>query len=404
MSKKKEKLLIIAGAGASVGFDMFSSSDIEKMFEANGPTKIKVRNQPESLYKYIKQGLLRYHRNKKTLNGKAISQKEKDKVSVYFEEVIYQLLNLYSMQADHHKNGATAFFKLKKTPLKYNHEELDAYDYYNEANTLVADLLDKMREKCRALRTYKIAPLKKMMLELSKNFELSVVNLNYDNILYRCMPSKTEIGFDDTGSFNPNLVLNNHNWNFFYHLHGSVHFYYDNFEIKFAKKCGLKKVIDSNKAGRTHEESTEGFPILGSPIIVGYGKAWQIQREPYLFYYNDLSRRISEADKILFVGYSFGDLHLNKLIEMRMKHQRKKKVVIIDYAKQGDGILYRYDSWSLEIFKMMRLDAREFNPCLVTDFSDTNPFERNKNKSVSISYKGLGFFMKNPALLVSELK
>ena len=402
MSEKKEKLLIIAGAGASVSFDMFSSSDIESMFEANGPTKINVRKHPESLYKYIKQGLLRYHRNRKTMNGKVFSKKERDKISVYFEEVVYQLLNIYSMQADHHKNGATAFFDLKKMPLKIGHKKVNAYDYYNEANTLVADLLDKMREKCRALRTYKIAPLKNLMIELSKKFELSVVNLNYDNILYRCMPSKIEIGFDNTGSFDPNLVLNNRNWNFFYHLHGSVHFYYDNFEIKFAKKCGLKKVIDSNKAGRSHEESTEGFPILTSPIIVGYGKVWQIQREPYLFYYNDLSRRINEADKILFIGYSFGDFHLNKLIEMSLKHQKKKKVVIIDFAKQGDGIFYRSDLWSHEIFRMMGLDASEFRPCLVTDLSNKNPFERNK--SVSISYKGLGFFMKNPALLVSELK
>lgn len=404
MSKKKEKLLIIAGAGASVSFDMFSSSDIESMFEANGPTKIKVRNHPESLYKYIKQGLLRYHRNRKTMNGKVISKKERDKISVYFEEVVYQLLNIYSMQADHHKNGATAFFDLKKMPLKIGHKKVNAYDYYNEANTLVADLLDKMREKCSALSRSKITSLKSLLLGLDKEFQLGVVNLNYDNILYQCMPSKTEIGFDNTGSFNPDLVLNNTEWNFFYHLHGSVHFYYDNFEIKFAKKCTLKTAVNSNKARYSHEETTEGFPILTSPIIVGYGKAWQIQREPYLFYYNDLARRINEADKILFIGYSFGDLHLNKLIQMSLRHQKKKKIVIIDYAQQGNGILHRQDNWSSEIFKIMRLDASEFRPCLVTDLSNKNPFERNTNKSVALSYKGLDFFMRNPALLVSELK
>lgn len=404
MSKKKEKLLIIAGAGASVGFDMFSSSDIEKMFEANGPTKIKVRNRSESLYKYIKQGLLRYHRNRKAMNGKVVSKSERDKISVYFEEVVYQLLNIYSMQADHHKNGVTAFFDLKKMPLKIGHKKVNAYDYYNEANTLVADLLDKMREKCGVLPKYKIKLLKNLLCCLNGDFQLGVVNLNYDNILYRCMPQKTEMGFDNTGAFNPDSILNNYNWNFFYHLHGSVHFYYDNFEIKFAKRCTMNAAVNSNKVRYSHEETTEGFPILTSPIIVGYGKAWQIQREPYLFYYNDLSRRIKEADKILFIGYSFGDLHLNKLIQMSLRHQKKKKIVIIDYAQQGNGILHRQDNWSSEIFKIMRLDASEFRPCLVTDLSNKNPFERNTNKSVALSYKGLDFFMKNPALLVSELK
>ena len=67
------------------------------MFEANGPTKVKVCNKFQSLYKYVKDKLLKYHKNRKALNGKVISKKEKDKISVYFEEVVYQLLNLYSM-------------------------------------------------------------------------------------------------------------------------------------------------------------------------------------------------------------------------------------------------------------------------------------------------------------------
>ena len=63
MCLTKEKLLVISGAGASIDFGMYSSSDIENMFEKEGSTKLNVDGRQESLYEYVKEQLQRYHQS-----------------------------------------------------------------------------------------------------------------------------------------------------------------------------------------------------------------------------------------------------------------------------------------------------------------------------------------------------
>jgi hypothetical protein len=403
----KEKLLIIAGAGASVDFDMLSSSQIEEMFELNGPNKLRVGNRFVSLYKYVKDELLKYHQSGTSL-GRPLPDKVDD---VYFEEVVYQLLNLYSALSETHKNGLGAFCNLNVFPTKImgnRNVKLDYFDFCHEADILVAKLLDEIREKCTSLPLDKLALLKQLLKKLNKSFDLSVVNLNYDNILYQSIPFKAETGFGRDGKFEPRRILYNQKWNFFYHLHGSVHFYYANtehaYEIRFVNDFTQEKVVESNRSFRSLNDTTEGFPILSRPIIVGYGKAWQIQREPYLFYYNDLARRVDEADKILFIGYSFGDLHLNNLIQMSLRHKKKKKIVILDYAEQLDGFCCREDYWTYDVCRTLRIYPVDFDFCSASELTDLSPFERNRDKTVSISYKGFGFYLDKPNLLVSELR
>lgn len=403
----KDKLLIIAGAGASLDFGMLSSSQIEDMFEAKGPNKLIVNDHVESLYKYVKDELLKYHQK-----GTSLGRPLPDKVeNVYFEEVVYQLLNLYATLSENHKNGLGAFFYQCVFPEKSfgkKKKKLDYFDFYHEADDLVAKLLDEIRVRCTSLSLDRLSLLMQLLKMLKKSFDISVVNLNYDNILFRSTPFEVETGFDKNGVFEPHRIINNKKWNFFYHLHGSVHFYYGQsehtFEIRFADDFTRKDVVESNRSFRSFNETAEGFPVLSRPIIVGYGKAWQIQREPYLFYYNDLARRIDEADKILFIGYSFGDLHLNNLIKMSLTHKKKKKIVILDYTTQLDGFCSRWDLWTDAVSRTLNFYPSDFDFCCTRELTNLNPFERSRDKSVSISYKGFGFYLENPNFLVSELR
>ena len=407
MCFRKEKLLVIAGAGASVDFGMLSSSQIEEMFEKEGPNKLQVNDQVVPLYKYVKDELLNFHQ-KGTILGRPLP----DKIEyVNFEEVIYQLLNLYTTLSETHKNGLGAFFCLNEFPKRLDRKKivgLNYFDFYDEADILVAKLLDEIRVKCASLPLDKLALLKQLFKKLNASFDLSFVNLNYDNILYQGSPLEMETGFDGDGIFEPCRLLNNRKWNFFYHLHGSVHFYYADTksasEIRFEKDIMQERVVKSNGSFRSPQKTTEDFPILSRPIIVGYGKAWQIQREPYLFYYNDLARRVDEADKILFIGYSFGDLHLNNLIQMSLKHKKKKKIVILDYTEQLDGFCTRYDHWTDAVCETLHIFPQDFDFCCTRELTDLNPFERSHDKMVSISYKGFGFYLNNSNFLVSELR
>ena len=404
MCLTKEKLLVISGAGASIDFGMYSSSDIENMFEKEGSTKLNVDGRQESLYEYVKEQLQRYHQS----NHSPCTYNEKKQKSIGFEEIVYNLLRLFSVLEDDHTDGFASFFDLKKFPPKVDNTKLVPFDFYNEADELIALLLENMREKCNAVFFEKIAKLKHFMTKLEKKFKLSVVNLNYDNILYRGMSSRKVTGFDNFGVFDPELVLKNQKWNFFYHLHGSVHFYYtkpeNSLEIKFAEDCNRKDVTDSNKARRSPMKSTEGFPIMRNPIIVGYGKSLQIQREPYLFYYNDLSRRVYEADKILFVGYSFSDEHLNNLVKMSLNHKKKKKIVIISYSDDRDGFRQRFDKWTDQVRDTIPVEMLDFDSCSTKRLPEDDPFDRSISGFVSILYKGFGFCLDHPEIIVSELK
>ena len=406
MISRKEKLLIIAGAGASLDFGMFSSSQIGQIFEVDDPYKLSINNQTISLYKYVKDELLRYHQTGTSL-GQPLPDKIKD---VYFEEVIYQMLNLYTTLSDHHKNGLGAFYNSKKFPEKFIGKrtvKLNYFDFYHAADILVAKLLDEIRIKCASLSSDKLSLLKHLLKIMEKSFDTSIINLNYDNILFQCIPLEMETGFDRNGIFQPHRIIDNQKWNFFYHLHGSIHFYYakleHSFEIRFANDFTQKNVIESNQSFRSFNETPEGFPILSRPIIVGYGKAWQIQREPYLYYYGDLLRRIDAADKILFIGYSFGDLHLNNLIKMSLKH-KKRKIVILDYTEELDGFGERYDNWTGNVSRTLNIYPLDFDFCCTRKLTNLNPFERSRDKKISIFYKGFGFYLDNPNILVSELR
>jgi hypothetical protein len=100
--------------------------------------------------------------------------------------------------------------------------------------------------------------------------------------------------------------------------------------------------------GRNTNVTPEGIDHLNSTIIAGLDKTNQILRDPFRAYYMQLDRLIYESDAILFMGYGFGDIHLNKSFSfIRPGQPKMRKVVVIDFAKDNeDGLQFRHDDWS----------------------------------------------------------
>lgn len=63
-----------------------------------------------------------------------------------------------------------------------------------------------------------------------------------------------------------------------------------------------------------------------------------------------------EADSLLFLGYGFGDLHLNAAFsEVRDRH---RPIVLVDWADDNqDPLPFRNDTWSYNLFKALPGDA-----------------------------------------------
>jgi hypothetical protein len=70
-------------------------------------------------------------------------------------------------------------------------------------------------------------------------------------------------------------------------------------------------------------------------VVAGYGKTVQLLRRPFRTYYAELDRLVTECDGALFLGYGFGDIHLNMAFE-KFRDAARRPVVVLDYADDAD--------------------------------------------------------------------
>jgi len=115
----------------------------------------------------------------------------------------------------------------------------------------------------------------------------------------------------------------------------------------------------------------------------------------------------------LFIGYGFGDKHLNSSFPIhRYDNNKIRKAVIIDWASdETDGQFYRSDNWANGLTETLRCNAILGNgidgiPPKVKYYKDNKSFEFSPNKELPISiwYNGLMEACDNAQLIKNELK
>ncbi len=245
-------------------------------------------------------------------------------------------------------------------------KKADADDFGNMHRILVDKLVKYMREQCIVMKKNKKTELKQLKYffsALKKKFQIGFINLNYDNVILSSLPDLAT-GFDSAGNFDRRKIYRK-KWNFCYHLHGSVHFDMNDTDHTEMHKIGWNPDLNSrfgqNALGRNTNATSEGIDHLNSTIIAGLDKTNQILRDPFRAYYMQLDRLIYESDAILFMGYGFGDNHLNKSFSFIRPGQSKiRKVVVIDFANDnGDGLQFRHDDWSYGLQTTIPFEGRE---------------------------------------------
>jgi|TARA_R100000789_G_C2911310_1_gene123407 hypothetical protein len=58
---------------------------------------------------------------------------------------------------------------------------------------------------------------------------------------------------------------------------------------------------------------------------------------PIREFFHAFEKDLIDADKILIIGYSFSDDHINNIIDTSLEHNEKVEIDIIDYNKNGDN-------------------------------------------------------------------
>ncbi len=415
-----KKLLIITGAGASLDFGMPSIKEIDNLFEGWAKEILPLKEDSnESLYTWLKNKLFGYVSNNPNNRIEKI---------INFENLLYTIQNLYAIAKDEqlisYSNRLKPFIQLEGLPevTSFRQERKADYgDFHFLHSYLVDKLVKHFRDKCKTIETDKakeIALLKKFFNYLKKDFDLGFINLNYDNVILHTLPD-LKTGFEkDSGLFNRDIIYqSDKEWNFCYHLHGSVHF-----DMQGGKRVEMHKILwnsnltsqfSQNSSGRSGTYTSEGIDHLNSTIITGLDKTNQLLKEPFGTYFMQLDRLVYEADSILFIGYGFNDLHLNSIFPfIRYDKSKIRKIVVIDWAsKDEDGLNFRHDNWSYGIFTTLPFngyemgDGKSRQPFPANHFKRTKTLEKSSNLEtpLAIWYDGLLEACKHSDVIKKEL-
>lgn len=412
-----KKLLVITGAGASLEFGMPSVNQIDTLLEEWSKIDFPLHSDTnKSLYSWVKEMYSNYLAKNKLPRHNNFS----------FEDTLFLIQNISALGKDElrqqFKNPLNGFLKMEEFPEITSFgsvHKANSDDFYFLHSRLVDKLVQHFRVKCATLSNDKRAELDKLISffkELKKDFSLGFINLNYDNVILSALPDLTT-GFESgTGEFNRSTLYKD-DWNFCYHLHGSIHFdmqgdgEYDMHKIKWNND--IDSIFSQNSSGRNSNSTREGLSHLTSSIITGLDKTNQLLREPFGQYFMQIDRLIYEADSILFIGYGFSDSHLNSFFPfIRWDKVKTRKVVVIDWASNhGDCMHFRGDDWSNGVFKTIPVNGFEMGdgnaeiPYSIQYYKDNCLFEKSMNPKfpLAIWYGGLLEACKYPNKILQEL-
>lgn len=170
-----------------------------------------------------------------------------------------------------------------------------------------------------------------------------VFNLNYDATVEHSL-GEYEDGYEEISEnyqhFSPTkLMENSRGLSTIQHLHGSI-LYAEAFPHEYNYSHGNRDLYKFPTAKAAREEMrihqcperTQAHESLYTgPILVGLRKTEKLEFLPYSCYHADFINKIVENPSLLIVGYSFGDLYVNQLLEChKLVHEKKQRVVIID--------------------------------------------------------------------------
>lgn len=123
------------------------------------------------------------------------------------------------------------------------------------------------------------------------------------------------------------------------HLHGSI-YYAEYAPIECVKTHSNRDMFKMRTVAeaigqlglQTKDQSQARELFLNSPILIGMRKLDKMTFLPSSVYHADLVNRLQKNRGVLIVGYSFGDLYVNQILQRRLLMQgTKHRMVIIDY-------------------------------------------------------------------------
>lgn len=196
--------------------------------------------------------------------------------------------------------------------------------------------------------------------------EVSIASLNYDDIVFTSAKVLNfETGFELTTNplserqkdINIQKFLNAKKVVYFPHGHIRFRFinagdmlFYDDYNManqdRWEKESSFNLALTYTNLDRLFSANYNTF------LTTGQTKDNSFNISPYSYYYQRLSADILRSQRLIIIGYSFGDEHINRLFSSFVNISRNNIVYIVDYYLENSETsnLYKGTSCSPSTF------------------------------------------------------
>ena len=239
-------------------------------------------------------------------------------------------------------------------PVKFL-KDIHTYDYIRAAYELKKTVMGIVNQYDTAFSEEKLAEQWYREFWKSLSGKSNIFNLNYDNTIEDSL-GEYEDGFppikdgEDYSRFSAKRYYENpRKVSTIAHLHGHILFSVaKSYPFEYSMRDMVKnrdfETACKNRIGGQFPPSNQAKEEFLQPDIVsGLRKTDKITFAPNNVYLSDLARKVVENNRLIVIGYSFGDLYLNEILGLGMAaHGDDFKVVIID---KFPSYINSYISW-----------------------------------------------------------
>lgn len=222
--------------------------------------------------------------------------------------------------------------------------DIQTYDYIRAADGLQETVMSIVNQYDTSFREDESTEQWYRDFWKSLSWRSNIFNLNYDNTIENSL-GEFEDGFppvvdgEDYSRFSAKQYFDNPRCvSTVAHLHGQILFsearsFPFEYSIRDMVKNRDYQTACKNRMARQQNPSNQAKEEYVQPYIVsGSRKTEKMTFAPNNVYLSDLTRKVIENNRLMVIGYSFGDLYLNEILGLGMAtHGDDFKVVVIDW-------------------------------------------------------------------------
>jgi hypothetical protein len=300
---KRDEVLVILGAGASVDAGIPHSAEMVRQIEAALEQDWKPY---KDLYNYVRSAIF---------YADGIRGTYANSVAYNIERLVVALDEL-SRREEHPLYPFVEAWNPRLLQVAGSHFE-NVPPFRNK-------ILEKLRHEWIEISNYEKASYFRGLISFQRelNYPLRVFTLNYGLCVEKAYQGEyqefPERGFDKENRYWSHELLEDVDpvdKNFYlYKLHGSIDW-----------------VRDSESGKLTFSDSTSKIKVDDGQII--FGLTYKLQYvDPFLFLVYQLRRLSLEAKLIIVVGYGFADDHINGILRQALRRSPEKRLIAVTWS------------------------------------------------------------------------